>query len=138
MSPRIKAWLVVVGAVGLLFRLALSWAVAPVLASDSLEYHQYAENLVKEHRYFMVYAGRQRALRGSVYYSFRPPGYPFLVAAVYEVAGIRPQAVSFLQAFMDLAAGIFIFLIASNWLKPQHALGRWWRPRPIFYMCPCC
>ena len=90
---KIKYWLVLIGTLGLGLRIALALTITPVQASDSLEYHQYAQNLVQEHRYYITYVGRQAPIRGEVYYSFRPPGYPFLVAAVYELAGIHPQAV---------------------------------------------
>jgi len=118
----IKKWLVIIGALGLGLRITLALTIKPVLASDSLEYHQYAQNLVQEHRYYIVYQGKQAPIRGAVYHSFRPPGYPFLVAGIYWLVGINPRAVWIFQAFMDFITGIFIFLIARNHLTPKQAL----------------
>jgi len=118
---KLNKWLLVAGALGLGLRIALALSIKPVLASDSLEYHQYSENLVKEHRYYIIYMGRQAHLRGHIFYSFRPPGYPFLVATIYKLTGIRPRVVSLVQAFMDFCSSIFIFLLARNWLKPRNA-----------------
>ena len=107
---------------GLGLRIALALTITPVLLYDSLEYHQYAEHLVKEHQYYSNIIASPQAVERGVFRSVRAPGYVFFVAAVYEVFGVNDKAVSVVQAILDFVSGIFIFFIARNWLKPKHSL----------------
>ena len=118
---KLNRWLFLVGALGLGLRIALALSIKPVLLYDSLEYHQYAEHLVKEHRYYAtVWSTPQATLTGN-FYSTRAPGYVFFVAGIYEIFGVNDRAVSVVQALLDFISGIFVFLLARNWLKPGHA-----------------
>jgi 4-amino-4-deoxy-L-arabinose transferase-like glycosyltransferase len=119
---KVWKWFLVFAATGLILRLAIAFTAIPLFRSDSLEYNQFAENLVKEHEYYLVYQSRQPALQGMVVRSFRPPGYPFFLALVYEVFGIHIRPVLVIQALLDFVSALFIYGIARNWLKPKYAL----------------
>lgn len=47
---------------------------------------------------------------GKAFYGL--PGYPFLLAGVYQVLGLNFLIVSFLQLILDAISGVFIFLLA--------------------------
>ncbi len=121
MASHKKVFLLIAGA-GLGLRLALAFSVTPYLTSDSREYHQYAASLVNEHRYAMVYLGRQSLLRGQVFQSYRPPGYPFFLALSYWIFGIQTRPVLVAQALLDFFSGIFLYLVARNWLSRKYSL----------------
>jgi len=117
----IKKWLILVGALGLALRIALALTIKPVLIYDSLEYHQYAKNLATEHRYYANILNTPQGTISGKFYSLRAPGYVFFVAAVYKLFNFNTQAVCLIQAFLDFVSGIFVYLIARNWLKPKHS-----------------
>jgi 4-amino-4-deoxy-L-arabinose transferase-like glycosyltransferase len=118
----VKRWFLVIAALGLALRLAYAVAIEPVLIYDALEYHQYAENLVKTHHYFATVWSSPNAPRAGMFYSSRAPGYVFFVAAVYELFGVNDRAVGVAQAGLDFLSGVLVFLIALNWLAPRPAL----------------
>ena len=73
-------WFFYLAMTGLVLRLAVAFSCDPLLRTDALEYHQYAQSLVKDHAYKIIYDSRQPSLKGREFYSFRPPGYPFFIA----------------------------------------------------------
>lgn len=109
----VSGWFILIAGLGLAIRLALAVSSDPVMSSDALEYHQYAESLVKDHRYQIVYSSRQPALRGMVLSSFRPPGYPFFIALIYSVFGIKILPGLVIQGVLDFFSGIFLYLLAA-------------------------
>ena len=120
-DSRFVKWLVLVGALGLGLRIALALTISPVLLYDSLEYHQSAQHLVEEGRYYTDVIQAPTATMTGKFYSARAPGYVFFIAAVYRLFGVNDRAVSLVQAVLDFCSGIFVFLIARNWLKPKHS-----------------
>ncbi len=116
-----KTFLALAGT-GLALRLLLAFSVTPYLTSDSREYHQYAVSLVQQHQYSITYLGRQALLRGKVFQSYRPPGYPFFLALNYWVFGIKTRPVLVVQALLDFLSGVFLYLIARNWLSQRLSL----------------
>ncbi|MGE5175853.1 MAG: glycosyltransferase family 39 protein [Hyphomicrobiales bacterium] len=88
-------------AVGLLVRLALIAAHPRDPVSDQAEYDRIARTILAEGRY---------AIDGNPT-AFRPPGYPFFVAAVYGLAGASPGAVKVVQAVLDVLTALLLFLL---------------------------
>jgi 4-amino-4-deoxy-L-arabinose transferase-like glycosyltransferase len=118
----IRKWFLAIAAAGLAVRLGIALVGNPPLYSDSLEYQQYAVNLVKDHQYYIIYEGRQKAIEGQKLYSYRSPGYPFFLALNYELFGIHFKPVLVVQALLDLLSGVFLFFIARNWLSEKYSL----------------
>jgi len=43
----------------------------------------------------------------------RTPGYPFFIAGIYKLFGPKPEAVVFIQIFLDVASVVLLYFIAS-------------------------
>ncbi|HEU5310592.1 MAG TPA: hypothetical protein VFV24_03980 [Candidatus Eisenbacteria bacterium] len=57
--------------------------------------------------------------------AYRPIGYPALVAATYAVVGRRPEAVHVVQAVLDAASALLLFLLAGGGRLGLLAAGLW-------------
>jgi len=91
----------IVALLAVLIRLVpLSDAARPPF-SDERDYDRLARTLAATGRYDDE--GRPTA--------YRPVGYPAMVAAIYRVAGPRPEAVRFVQAILDGATAFLLFLL---------------------------
>ena len=98
-------------ALALGIRLFAAVYVAPhphrFIQSDAVGYDQIARNLV---------AGNGFSMRAGPPYkpdNFRTPGYPAIVATVYQIFGYRPEYVLFLQAFAGMLGCLFAFVIGT-------------------------
>ena len=118
----LRRGLIVIGALGLLLRLALALEITPVLLYDSLEYHQTAAHLAAGQGFYTDVLQSPTATMTGKFYSVRAPGYVFFIAAIYRLAGENDQAVAVVQALLDCLSGIFLFLIARYYLPPRSAL----------------
>jgi hypothetical protein len=74
------------------------------LFSDEIDYDRLGRTLAATGRYT-----DEGAPTG-----YRPIGYPALVGAIYALAGPRPGAVHALQAFLDAASTLLLFLLAGG------------------------
>jgi 4-amino-4-deoxy-L-arabinose transferase-like glycosyltransferase len=77
------------------------------LGSDSLEYDELARNLVQGNGYELT--------RGHPS-SWRAPGFPFFLAAVYLVAGIHPAAAYLSFCLLGALSCVFTYLLARELL----------------------
>lgn len=108
-----RAIRLVVGA-GIFFRLALALVhTIPLSLSDAQEYNHLATNLV-QHGMYGDNVGQPDA---SI-----PPGWPMLLAAVYEVVGVHVVAGQLLAAALECGALVCATLIATKLLRPSFAL----------------
>jgi tetratricopeptide (TPR) repeat protein len=57
---------------------------------------------------------------------FRPPLYPYFLAAVYALFGHRPGPVAWLQFLLGLAALVPAYLLGRRWFGPRAALAGAW------------
>ena len=102
------------GFIGILL-LLLGSAVVASLSKDTLryvdeiEYQQLAQSLVQQHQY--MYHGRNITL-------YRPPGYAFVLAAVYEFGG-SPYTAKLVNC-LALAATAFLLMRLSNRIFPAY------------------
>ncbi len=76
-------------------------------SSDSHEYHQLALNLI---RYRSFSQSLSPPLEPE---TIRTPAYPFLIAGVYQIVGIRPHAVITIQIVLSLVTMLAGWRIAS-------------------------
>jgi len=53
----------------------------------------------------------------------RPPGYPYLLAGVYRVAGIGPLAPRLLQFALGILTVVGLYAVGRNWLGPVAGLA---------------
>lgn len=100
MSPRLALILIVLCAFA--FRLGFVILHQRPVESDELEYHLLAKSLVETGSYSS--GGKPTA--------FRPPGYPFFVAAVYFFGGSHPLLPRLVQAFFDSMTALLLFFLA--------------------------
>lgn len=52
---------------------------------------------------------------------YKPPVYPFFLAAIYWVFGIHPNAVKVVQIFLDVFGCLILFLLLKHYFKPEIA-----------------
>jgi 4-amino-4-deoxy-L-arabinose transferase-like glycosyltransferase len=70
-----------------------------VLVNDASEYHRFALSII-DHFSF----------EGETY---RTPGYPFFIAVIYVIFGVKPWLVLFIQIFVDLATIYYVMRIGE-------------------------
>src|SRR4051812_21089740 len=107
----------IVFVVALAARLLFLALVGPQLTGDSQAYVRIAQNLV-DHGVF--------SLSEAVPYiptTRRPPGYPWLLAAVYELGTQSPWVVAAIQCVLDAATAALITLLARDVVPRPWALG---------------
>jgi hypothetical protein len=96
--------IVVIALVALVLRLAFVIARDRPPVSDEIDYHRLAWTLTTTGRYSDE----------GVPTAYRSIGYPAFVAAIYSVAGPRPEAVHAVQAVLDAASAVLLFAIAGG------------------------
>lgn len=90
----------------LVVRVPIAFLGEDRLWNDELDYDRIAVNLLKHHQ-FTEYPGQP--------YSYRPPGYPFFLAAVYSVFGLRNHmAVKLIQALLGAMAAMLLYLLGER------------------------
>jgi 4-amino-4-deoxy-L-arabinose transferase-like glycosyltransferase len=98
---------VVILAIALAIRLiATAGAWDTALLTDSADYQRHALSILDGSGF------GESFLAGEGPTAFRPPAYPFLMAGVYEVAGVDPNALRVIQAFLGVLTVALIGLIA--------------------------
>ena len=107
--------IVAIAVLALVLRLAFIAARERPLFSDEIDYDRLGWTLAFTGRY----------TDDGVPTAYRPVGYPALVAAVYSVAGHRPEAVLILQAFVDAASTVLLFILAGGGRLGFVAAGLW-------------
>ncbi|RJQ27183.1 hypothetical protein C4565_05640 [Candidatus Parcubacteria bacterium] len=94
----------------ILFRLAFFLIIQPwdqeilvdkIMIGDASGYHKLALELLKN-----------KSLDSS-YSQFRTPGYPFLIAAIYLIFGLKPWVVLLFQIFLNTGAVALIFKLCD-------------------------
>jgi 4-amino-4-deoxy-L-arabinose transferase-like glycosyltransferase len=104
-----------IAVLALVLRLAFIAARDRPLVSDEIDYDRLGWTLASTGHY--TDDGAPTA--------YRPIGYPALVAGVYAVAGHRPGAVTILQAFVDAASTVLLFVLAGGGRLGLLAAGLW-------------
>ncbi|HID55446.1 TPA: DUF2079 domain-containing protein [Candidatus Poribacteria bacterium] len=98
----------------LIVRIPIMFLGEDKLWNDEIDYDRIATNLLK-YRQFTEYPGRP--------YSYRPPGYPLFLAAVYAVFGIGDQtAVRFIQALIGAAAAVLVYLLGREMMGERSGI----------------
>ena len=116
--------MLLVALVALVLRLGFVVARDRAPASDEVDYHRLAITLAETGRYSDNGAPT----------AYRSIGYPALVAAVYAVAGPRPDVVHALQAVLDTGTAVLLVALAGGGLLGLLA-GLFWAlfPAAILY-----
>lgn len=97
-------------ALALVLRLALVLATPEYVPSgDAQDYHLHGAALAQEGRY----PPSALAAPGSPA-AFRPPGYPYLAGAVYELAGVHVGALRVANALLGAVTVALLFLVARE------------------------
>lgn len=109
----IGAFLVRVGAV-LVFR-DIDEGPTPVISNDDYQFHRLAVNLVNGYGYKVT---PDRPLT-----SFRAPGFPFVLAGLYAVAGEHPPSAYVLFCLLGAAACVLTYFLAHEVMTEAGA--RW-------------
>jgi 4-amino-4-deoxy-L-arabinose transferase-like glycosyltransferase len=96
-----KAWAaLLIFAVALGIRLTWIGMSSHQISSDELDYHRLAASLIQHGAY---------AIDG-VPTAYRPPGYPFVLWAVYSLGGVTPAAAQVFQAVLDAFLAVLLYL----------------------------
>jgi 4-amino-4-deoxy-L-arabinose transferase-like glycosyltransferase len=107
-------------------RLSLWWAFrdAPVIIADERDYVALGRTLAETGEYAFEPGGPLTSLR--------PPLYPLMVAAVYNVAGVgNLAAVRLVQVLLSLATAVILYRLGRFVLSPRGAL--WLTAVFVFY-----
>ena len=114
-SPSRRFALLAIVLVALALRLAYVSIRDLPLFSDEVDYDRLGVTLATTGRYSDEGAPT----------AYRPIGYPAIVAATYAVAGPKPEAVQVVQAFLDGASVLLLFLLAGGGRLGLLAAGIW-------------
>jgi 4-amino-4-deoxy-L-arabinose transferase-like glycosyltransferase len=104
-TVRTNTWLFFVIVAGTILRIVWIWAVPPVQLSDYQAYWELALRLVESGTYSEQVAGHE--LR-----AFRPPGYPFFLAAWMTVFGAQEWLPALTNILLFVATAITVYGIA--------------------------
>ena len=121
-GDRLRKALIVVVLLAVLIKAALGlWVFSDhpqgvFESSDSLEYHQLALNLVRDGTFSRSLSPPLEAE------TIRTPGYPLVLAGLYQVVGIRPGAVVAFQIGLSVATMLTAYRIASLLFGPRAGL----------------
>ncbi len=86
--------------------------------SDSRDYHEFAESLIRGEGYRQVYTGETSIYHGLTFYAYRMPGYPIFLATVYCLFGPYPQVAMAANLAAEVLSHLFLLAIA------YHLFGR--------------
>ena len=114
-SPSRRFALLAIVLVALALRLAYVSIRDLPLFSDEVDYDRLGVTLASTGRYSDEGAPT----------AYRSIGYPALIAATYVIAGPKPEAVHVVQAFLDAASVIFVFVLAGGGRVGLFAAGIW-------------
>lgn len=131
-----RAVVILVG-IGLLLRIASISLIRNYQVSDYLIYHELAIALANGDGFAYtghtglaedvgMYLNRPGA-SGPVPTSFRPPGYPFLLAGLYRITGPHVLIGKLLNLLLGIGIGLLLFLLLRSISTPSAlvALGLW-------------
>lgn len=82
--------------------------------SDSKDYHEFAESLMRGEGYRQVYAGETSVYRGLTFYAYRMPGYPAILAATYSIFGYHPQAAMAVNLLAEIISHLCLLALAFH------------------------
>jgi 4-amino-4-deoxy-L-arabinose transferase-like glycosyltransferase len=80
-------------------------------SSDETAFHSIAVHLVNGNGYIYT-SDDSHAIWKNIIYAYKPPLYPFFLAAVYKIFGQSKSVVMFFQIFISTITGLFIYLIS--------------------------
>ena len=104
-APALSRWIpAAIFGLALLLRLAFVLAHPHPLRSDEIDYDKLGWTLATTGSY---------AIDGHPT-AYRPVGYPAAIAAIYAVAGHQPAAVTIVQAVLDSATAVLLFLLFAG------------------------
>jgi 4-amino-4-deoxy-L-arabinose transferase-like glycosyltransferase len=113
-----RAGAVVIVVLAVALRLAYVAATPSYVPSgDPVDYQRHAVSLVREGRYPPAAVGRPGGPT-----AFRPPGYPYALAAVYELAGVHLRAARVANALLGGLSVALVLGIARALWDPRRAL----------------
>jgi len=87
-----------------LLRVISIFVVEPSLTSDPLMYHNLARSLLENGTYTL----------GGTVTAYRPPGYPFFLAALYALPGSDILAVRLVQSMVDALVCVLVFRLGRR------------------------
>lgn len=103
-----------------------------VPTSDALEYHLLAKSLATGNGYVLAGSESHAGFPG-ILKAYRPPGFPFLLAAVYYIFGSKVLAGQILQALLETLQCFLLYLIGRRLFSPLIGLtaATFWAAYPI-------
>lgn len=99
--------------------------------SDAKDYHELAINLMEGNGY-VNYFNEHPAYEGFVQRAYRPPGYPFLLAAIYILFHFNPQTAMLVNVLCEMLTLILLYKLASYYMGKKIALI----PAVAYALCP--
>lgn len=113
-----KSAILLILLVSITFRIFLISQSTWERTSDSKDYHEFAESLMRGEGYKQVYNGETAAYRGLTFYAYRMPGYPIVLATTYSIFGYHPQAAMVVNLFAEILSHLCLLALAF------HCFGR--------------
>lgn len=102
-------YLIFIFLLALLLRLTWSFLVPAIPTSDAASYVSYARSIIQDHSYNGY---------GVTHSTYRPPGYPFFLAAIFALFGDKNYvAVRIIQSFLSALNVLLIYFIASQFFS---------------------
>jgi hypothetical protein len=115
-------WFIVIAAVALVVRLILVFSADWYAQADTCDYHELASNLMEGRGYVNSWS-LDPVWQGYVRRAYRPPGYPLLLVAIYEIAGgIKPHAAMLVNAVCEMATLLLLYGLARFYMGNGFAL----------------
>lgn len=114
-TPRRSVWLVWLTVAALRIGWAVAFAMWIERDPEEDVYDEIAENIAHGHG-FVVHAGGAPTL-------YRPPGYPYLLAAVFTATGFSRTAVYVLQVVFDILTALLVFRLGDRLFGRREAIA---------------
>lgn len=82
-------------------------------SSDSKTYNDIAKNLTTRNEFVITKNDDQFIFKNEIY-GAKPPLYPFFLAGIYKIFGIKPTLIQLVQIFISTITGYLIFYISQK------------------------
>lgn len=115
-------WQLLIILIALLLRVALISNAHWTAVSDSRDYHELARNLLNHGQYFQTYSGESPEYLGLTFRAYRMPGYPFVLASIYQLFGWNAKFAMWANILFELITLIGLGAIARKFLGSKISL----------------